>query len=390
MKKIFVFLLLCVFSFFGAASINKTSVLAVGENKSKLNTNCEAKASILIDAESGEILHAQNEFEHLPIASMTKIMTLLLAFEEIDSGKLTLQQDVLVSENASGMGGSQVFLDANESYKLDDLIKSIVVSSANDASVAVAELISGDEQSFVQKMNEKAKQLGMENTNFVNCTGLPAENAYSCARDVSIMFKNLIIHENYFNYSKIYLDKLIHPSGRETELSNTNKLVRFYAGCDGGKTGSTSQAKFCLCATAKKADLRVIACVIGCENAKIRNAQVSNLFNFAFNNFVSKKIISEDDYFTVPVKKGDSESLTVGAAESFSKIINKNNKENLTVEQVVFENLTAPILKGQKVGEIKIFENDSLIKTIDLVSKEDVKGKSFISSLKQIFSFWNV
>ena len=349
----------------------------------------QGKSAILLDADTGEVLFASNEKERLPIASMTKIMTLLLAFEEIDAGRLDLGEEVLVSENASGMGGSQVFLDANTNYTLSDLIKSITVSSANDASVAVAERISGSEQSFVQKMNEKAGQLGLENTNFVNCTGLPAEGGYSCANDVAVMFRELIKHPKYFDFSTIYLDTLTHPSGRETQLSNTNKLVRFYEGCDGGKTGSTSEAKFCLCATAKRSDIRVIACVIGCENSKIRNAQVSNLFNYAFNNFRNKKLVDVNDYVTIPVNKASKQSFVAGPEEGFSLTTKVSDENSIEIKQTIFENLSAPILKGQKVGEISIFKNNQLIKAINIVAKEDVLGKGYIDSLRELFRMWS-
>lgn len=387
MKKIFCFLLGLMFFIPCCFNKNKTTFAYTGETNSQIQT--DAKSSILIDAESGVVLQSQNETMHLPIASMTKIMTLLIAFEEIDKGNLTLNQMVLVSENASGMGGSQVFLDANEQYKLSDLIKSIIISSANDASVAVAELICGDEQTFVSRMNAKAKELKLENTNFENCTGLPSGGAYSCAKDVATMFSELIKHENYFNFSKIYLDTLVHPSGRETELSNTNKLVRFYAGCDGGKTGSTSEAKFCLCATAKRANLRVIACVIGCENSKIRNAQVSNLFNFAFNNFTSKTIINCDEYFSVPLKKASKESIIVGPEESFNITCNKTASNDYQINQKLLTELFAPINKGDKIGEIEIIKDGEIIKTINIVAKEGVGKKTYGQSLKEIFSFWS-
>ena len=387
MKKFFCFILSFVFILPAMFLFNTKNVSA--EKADEKMVKIEGKSSILIDFDSGEILFANNENERLPIASMTKIMTLLLAFEEIDAGKLNLNQEVLVSENASGMGGSQVFLDANTNYKLSDLIKSIVVSSANDASVAVAELISGSEQAFVQKMNSKAKELGLANTNFANCTGLPAENGYSSAHDVAIMFKQLISHDKYFEFSGIYLDTLVHPSGRETQLSNTNKLIKFYSGCDGGKTGSTNEAKFCLCATAKKAEMRVIACVIGCENSKIRNAQISNLFNFAFNNFKNKKLVDLNTQINVPIKKSSKENLIVGPEENFSLTVKNSSDDSLEITQTVFENLTAPIKKGEKVGEINICKNGECIKTISLVAKEDVSKTSYLDVLKSLFKAWN-
>ena len=387
MRRFFCFIFSFIFILPAIFVFNTGKASAAAQNSGEIAV--QGKSAILLDADTGEVLFASNEKERLPIASMTKIMTLLLAFEEIDAGRLDLGEEVLVSENASGMGGSQVFLDANTNYTLSDLIKSITVSSANDASVAVAERISGSEQSFVQKMNEKAGQLGLENTNFVNCTGLPAEGGYSCANDVAVMFRELIKHPKYFDFSTIYLDTLTHPSGRETQLSNTNKLVRFYEGCDGGKTGSTSEAKFCLCATAKRSDIRVIACVIGCENSKIRNAQVSNLFNYAFNNFRNKKLVDVNDYVTIPVNKASKQSFVAGPEEGFSLTTKVSDENSIEIKQTIFENLSAPILKGQKVGEISIFKNNQLIKAINIVAKEDVLGKGYIDSLRELFRMWS-
>ena len=229
-----------------------------------------AKSIILVDYNSGEVLKEDNADEKLPIASMVKMMTLLLTFEEMDKGNLTLDTKITTTENASGMGGSQVFIDPYVTYTAEQMIKSVIMASANDASVALAEHISGSEDTFVKKMNERAKALGMTNTLYANCTGLPEPEQYSSARDVSILMKELLRHEIYFNYSTIWMDELIHPSGRKTELVNTNKLTRYYKGCDAGKTGSTSEAGYCLCASAKRDDMRLISVVIGSKTGQDR------------------------------------------------------------------------------------------------------------------------
>ncbi len=244
-----------------------------------------AKSSFLMDYGTKTVMHEQNGQAHLPIASMCKIMTLLLSFEAIEEGKLSIDEEISVSERAASMGGSQVFLEANAKYPVKELIKSIVVCSANDSCVAMAERIAGSEGLFVEKMNEKAKVLGANDTLFANCTGLPKEPQYSCARDVALMLKALLNHEEYYDFGKVWLDKFQHPKGRYTEITNTNKLVRFYEGCDGGKTGFTNEAGFCLAATAKRGNMRIISVVIGEESSANRFEDVRTMFDYAFANY---------------------------------------------------------------------------------------------------------
>ena len=241
-----------------------------------LNLRC--KSAYCMDANSKTTVYAQNQTQRLPIASMCKIMTLILSFEAIESGQFSYDDCITVSENASSMGGSQVFLEANTKYPVNELLKSIVVCSANDSCVAMAETVCGNESLFVERMNERAKELGANNTLFANCTGLPREPQYSCAKDVAIMLRHLLKFEKYYEYGTVWTDKFSHPEGRFTEITNTNKPVRFYDGCDGGKTGFTNQAGFCLAATAKRNDLRVIAVVIGEENSKQRFDDVRTCF----------------------------------------------------------------------------------------------------------------
>ncbi|NCA66782.1 MAG: D-alanyl-D-alanine carboxypeptidase, partial [Clostridia bacterium] len=250
----------------------------------------DCRAAYLIDADTGTEMYSVNPDERYPIASMVKIMTALLAFEAINRGELSLDETICISENSSGMGGSQMFLDTGYNYSVNDLLKGIVVASANDACVAIAERLEGSEAAFVGSMNQKAKELGMNNTNFVNCSGLPAAGGYSSARDVAKMTQELVRCEKYFSFSKIWLEDYKHPDGRTTVLTNTNKLVRFYAGCDGGKTGYTSEAKFCLSATAKKNDMRVISVIIGASESKQRFADSRKLLDYAFANYKNEVV----------------------------------------------------------------------------------------------------
>lgn len=223
---------------------------ALGNSKEAASEPC--KAIYVCDAESGQVVESYQEEERLPIASMCKVMTLLLGFEAIERGDLTLDEQITVSRHAAGMGGSQVFLQENLSYPTSELLKSIAVCSANDSCVAIAERIAGTESAFIDAMNQRAKELGAGNTLFANCTGLPLEPQYSCAKDVSLMFRELLKHKQYFEYSKIWLEDFSHPDGRITSMTNTNKLIRQLDGCDGGKTGFTNQAGFCLAATGEK------------------------------------------------------------------------------------------------------------------------------------------
>ena len=257
----------------------------VAKTQKNEELNVSAKSAYLMDYGTQTVIFAQNERAHLPIASMCKIMTLLLSFEAIDAGVLDMEEEITVSERAASMGGSQVFLEANSKYLVKELLKSIVVCSANDSCVALAERIAGNESVFVDRMNERAKGLGANDTLFANCTGLPKEPQYSCAKDVALMLKELLKNEEYYAFGKVWLDKFAHPQGRYTEITNTNKLVRFYDGCDGGKTGFTNQAGFCLAATAKRGGMRVISVVIGEQDSKTRFDDVRSMFDYAFANY---------------------------------------------------------------------------------------------------------
>ena len=276
-----------------------------------------SRSALLLDSESGTIVYEKNSNDRRQIASMVKIMTLNLIFEEVEAGNVSLDEGINVSEYATSMGGSQAFLDAHCSYKAEELVKSIIVASANDSCVAMAERISGEVGAFVQRMNEKASEWGMDNTNFVNCTGLPAPNQYSCAKDVSIMMRKLLKHEKFFEYAKVWMFDFIHPSGRKTELSNTNKLVRFYNGCDGGKTGFTQEAMSCLSATAKRGDTRLVCVVMGSPDAKSRNAEVSKLLDYGFANYESKTFLRGGEELSDEVKvEGGKSNSTLGVVES--------------------------------------------------------------------------
>lgn len=352
----------------------------------------ESKSAYLADYNSGTVIYEKNSAERLPIASMCKIMTLLLTFEEIDLGNLSFDEDVIVSDNAAGMGGSQVFLEANAKYKADELIKSVVVASANDSCVALAERISGSEQAFTKRMNERAKELGMDDTVFVNCTGLPKAGQYSCAKDVAKMFSALLSHDYYFKFSNVWLDKISHPKGRLTEISNTNKLVRFYNGCDGGKTGYTSEAGHCLSASATRDGMRLVCVVISSPSSKTRFKEVSSLFNFGFANFTNKLIIDENEPLdlTVNVEKGKKSFIKVVPEKSFYAFSGKNDKRAFEFDFKQENRIVAPIAKGDVVGTLYVYENGVEVGSVNILAMEDVAQKGFIDGIYDVTDNWTL
>ena len=345
-----------------------------------------AKEAILM-SEDGQVLFESNATEKRPIASMTKIMTLLCTYDAIDGGKVNLDDDVVVSQRAASMGGSQVFLDANATYKLENLIKSIVVCSANDSCVAVAEHLEGSVENFVQKMNDKAKALGLTATHFENCTGLPAVSQYSCAKDVGVMLSNLIKHPHYFTCANIWIEDFVHPSGRVTGMTNTNKLVRFYDGCDGGKTGYTNEAQHCLAATAKRGDTRVIAVVVGAPDSKTRFKEVSDMFNYAFANYESKLYLQQNAVVgEVTVQGGKANSVEAVADGKLLAFGKKGNTDcQVTVE--LNDSVKAPIARGDVVGTAKLTDsNGKVIGQVSLVANSDVAAKSYWDYVKDLLA----
>lgn len=360
------------------------------ENVAVDGLQVRAKSAYLMDFGTQSVVYALNEETHLPIASMCKIMTLLLSFEEIACEKMTFDEEICVSERAASMGGSQVFLEANAKYPVKELLKSIVVCSANDSCVAMAERIAGSEEIFVQKMNEKARELGANDTLFANCTGLPKEPQYSCAKDVAMMLKALLKHEEYFEFGKVWMDKFQHPKGRYTEISNTNKLVRFYDGCDGGKTGFTNEAGFCLAATAKRGNMRVISVVIGEESSKNRFHDVRTMFDYAFVNYAVTPIIEAGIPLeeAVAVSGGKENSIQVYPIESAYSFAKKGEKTEWHKE-IRLDKVKAPIEKDTRVGELILFKDGVENQRIDLYTCTSVQEANVFDRWKEIARNWN-
>ena len=349
--------------------------------------NLSSESAILMDAESGKILYEKNIQEKLPMASMTKIMSMLLIMESINAGNLNYEETVLISENASGMGGSQVFLQAGEEYTVDDLLKCIAVSSANDAVVAMAEKISGSVDAFVELMNKRAKELGANNTNFTNPHGLDDENHYSTAYDMALIAKELLKHEEILKYTSIYEDYLTKPDGSQVWLVNTNRLVRFYDGVDGLKTGYTTEAGYCLTATAKKEDLRLISVVMKSPSAENRSSDTSTLLSYGFNSFKSNVIYSKDDSLgSVRVEKGKISEVDVYLKEDATEILSVTEKPADYTFNIKVDKIEAPVKANTVIGTAEIIDNNgNIIDEVEIIVKEDIESAGFFDYLKRSF-----
>lgn len=355
----------------------------------ELNLAENAKSAIMIEATTGEILYKKNEKERLAPASMTKIMSLILIMENIESGKLKWNDIVVTSNYASGMGGSQVFLKPNEIMSVEDLIKAICVASANDATVAMAEKIAGTEKAFVKLMNDKAKELGAVNTNFVNSTGLPAKDHYSTAYDMSIMAKELIRHEKILSFTKIYEDYLRKNTSNSFWLVNTNKLVRFYDYIDGLKTGFTDDAGYCLTATGKKGNMRLITVVMKEDNTDNRTKDTIAMMDYGFNMYSVKNIISKDNKIgNIYINLGKEEYADISSLEDIN-IVNSNqgNEAKFTYE-IETDNVTAPLSKGSVVGKITVYKDGKYFNSSDLIITKNIKKanivKVFFRNIKDV------
>lgn len=355
----------------------------------ELNLAENAKSAIMIEATTGEILYKKNEKERLAPASMTKIMSLILIMENIESGKLKWNDIVVTSNYASSMGGSQVFLKPNEIMSVEDLIKAICVASANDATVAMAEKIAGTEKAFVKLMNDKAKELGAVNTNFVNSTGLPAKDHYSTAYDMSIMAKELIRHEKILSFTKIYEDYLRKNTSNSFWLVNTNKLVRFYDYIDGLKTGFTDDAGYCLTATGKKGNMRLITVVMKEDNTDNRTKDTIAMMDYGFNMYSVKNIISKGNKIgNIYINLGKEEYADISSLEDINIVNSNQDNEAKFTYEIETDNVTAPLSKGSVVGKITVYKDGKYFNSSNLIITKNIKKanivKVFFRNIKDV------
>ena len=332
-----------------------------------------ASSAIMIEASTGEVLFTKNANEKLAPASMTKMMSMLLIMEEIEKGNLKFDEIITTSNRAASMGGSQIFLEVGEKMTVEDMLKGIAMASGNDATVALAERISGTEEDFVKKMNEKARELKLKNTNFINSTGLPVENHYSSANDMSIIAKELVKYDKILEFTSVYEDYLRKDSKSPFWLVNTNRLVRFYDGVDGLKTGFTDEAGYCLTSTAKKDNMRLITVVMNEPNSSKRSADTTKMLDYGFNMYMIENIIDDNTVIDKKeVELGKKINTDIVSKEKITILTKKNeNKRNITYKTNI-DKLVAPIKKGDKVGTIDIYENGKVISTVDATVKENI------------------
>ena len=342
----------------------------------------EAKSAILIEADTGSVLYEMNADERLPIASVTKIMTMLLIMEAVDEGVTSLNDMVTVSENAMSYGGSTMFLEAGEELSVNDMLKGIAVASANDGCVAMAEYLSGSETAFVDKMNEKAKELGMTNTNFLNTNGLDEDGHYSSARDVSVMSKELLKHKKITDYTSIWTDEL---RDGKFQLANTNKLIRFYNGANGLKTGSTSEALCCLSASAKRDDMQLIAVVLGAPTSEKRFNSAKAMLNFGFANYKLDKLVTQNEFITdADVVNGSLKTVKAIAKSDKFKLTEKSNIKEIQKNILLNSRIEAPLKKGDIIGVIEFHSGGTVIDKVELVAAEDIEKKGVFQIITDI------
>ena len=347
----------------------------------------KAKSALLMDFASGEIIYDKNSHQKLNPASITKIMVLLLAMEAIDNERIKLDDEMIISSNASGMGGSQIFLEEGETQKVEDIIRAICLRSANDGAVALGEYIAGSEELFIKMMNDRAKELGMENTQFMNITGLDKEGHYTSAYDISIMSRELLKHPKIHDWLTLWMSEI--KVGKKKDdvqvMVNTNRLVHDYKGTIGIKTGYTSKAGHCLSAAATRGDLTLISVVLGCENSKIRFAESKKLLDYGFANYDSVLIAKRKDIITeLPIAKGKVDMVNILVKEDTNILIKKGQSNQIEKEVILPDFINAPIMKNEKIGELIIKNSGKEIKRVDLVVEDEVLKATFLDILRKI------
>lgn len=381
MKKI-VFILISLFSFIFI------------KNVSAVEMDISAKSAILVDFNTGKVLYSKNENEPLAMASMTKVMSMLLIMEKIDDGSLKYDDIVEISTESSSMGGSQIFLNPGDKYKVIDLLKGVAMASANDAVVALAEKTYGSKEHFIEAMNKKAESLGLKNTHFVNVHGLDEEGHYSSAYDMSVMARELLKHEKILDFTRVYEEYLTKPDGSQIWLVNTNKLVRFYDGVDGLKTGFTQNAGYCLTATGKKNNLRLISVVMGEESIEKRSSDTVKLLNYGFNTFKVNLIKNKSEIIgKVNVQKGKKENVDVVLVNDLIELLNASDKPSNYKFKILVDKITAPVKKGDVIGKVKVLnDNGILISEVDITVNENVLKANLWDLFKRNLKYnlvWN-
>lgn len=347
-------------------------------------------SAILAETDTGTVIFEKNADERREAASITKLMTALLVLEAIDRGDVQLTDQVVVSQNAAAMKGSQALLDANTAYSLEDLLRTTIMASANDSAVALAEYLCGTEEAFVQRMNARAQELGMKNTNYVNATGYPQDGQYTTARDVMLLSCAVSQHPIYFNYSSVWMDTLKHPSGRITDLTNTNRLVRFYEGCDGFKTGSTDAAKYCLSATVSKNGMRLVAVVLGTPVSQTRFNEARAMLDYGFAAYQRTVIARGGDLLgeSLPVKNGSADRVELELGSGLSMLLKNGQSSQLKLEVSLPESVEAPVQEGDVLGIVQVLLDGQVIAKLNCVAAGDVPKVGWMEGLERILQNW--
>lgn len=376
MKKIFIFLML--FSLL-------TPVYALEENE----VVKEGRNAVLVEVSTGKVLYEKNKDERVSVASLTKMMAQIIILEKIEDGSLKWDDKVTTSANAAGYGGTQIYLEPGEIMTVEELMKGISMASANDATVALAERISGSEVKFVELMNEKAKQLGLKNTNFVNPTGLDEENHYSSAYDMALIGIELLKHEEILRFSSIYEDYLRQDTPNKFWLVNTNKLIKTFDGADGLKTGFTNNAGYTMAVTAKRSGMRLLAVVLGEDVSKVRNQETTDLLNYGFNLYKVDILKKKGDIIDkIKINKGDKKEIDAILDSDVTVLIEKSSGNKDYKEKILLDEVTLPIKKNDKVGILEIYDGSKKIGSYNIVSSEDVNKKNilniYLDNLKNI------
>lgn len=390
MKNKLLVIMLSLFMCFNSMtfSVNAQTVEATKKEtkEQSKSLDVEARSALLIEPTTGKILFEKNKDEQYAPASVTKVMTMLLTMEAVDSGKITLKDKVTVSENAKKMGGSTMLLDTGEVRTVEELLKGVAIASGNDAAVALGEYLGGSEDAFVEMMNKKAKSLGMNKTTFKNCTGLPIEGHISTAYDISLMSRELLKHPTILKYSGTYMETISEGRKSPIELVNHNKLVRFFPGCDGLKTGFTNDAKYCISATATKNNIRMLSVIMGAPTYKVRNRDASALMNFGFSKFEYKNIIKKNSDLEKFVfnKKGDK-FLVAKAKDDFSLPLERG-VECKVDKKVIINNKKKQYKQGEEIGYCEIYLNGKVCGKVKVYSDRDIKIGNFFTNLKDNIS----
>lgn len=349
-----------------------------------------APSAILLEANGGTVIFEKNADEKRPVASVTKLMTLLIVLERLEDQSISLKDPVNVSKVAAGQQGSQALLDADTVYPLEDLLRSAIIASANDSAVALAEYIAGSEENFVTLMNEQAEKLQLENTHYQNCTGLPAENQFTTARDVAKIATQICSYPLYFQYSSVWMDTLVHPSGRKTDLTNTNRLVRFYQDCDGLKTGSTNEAKYCLAATAERSGMRLIAVVLGVPNSQTRFDEARAMMDYGFATYTRTQVAHKGDLTgdKVRVHMGARDEVEIALGSGLSMLLRSGQENQLSYESVLPESVQAPVEKDQELGYIQVLLNGAVIARLPAVAAYEVRLPGMMEGILRLMENW--